>query len=113
MGMKFVFCQKYGKKNIGKKISKNLNDKYSEKRLDHAADAVKTASKRAIQKTAEVTGNLIGNKIADKITTVSKTSPQNNLVINEEEILRERYTSPKEKQKNIDYVRLMQQFNIT
>ena len=48
---------------------------------------LKTASKRGIQKTAEATGDLIGNRIADKFIRASKTSPQNNLETNEEEIL--------------------------
>ena len=61
---------------------------------------------RAIQETAEVTGELIGNKIADKITRVSKTSPENNSVTNEEEVFRGRYISPEERQKIIDDLRL-------
>ena len=61
---------------------------------------------RAIQETAEVIGELIGNKIADKITRVSKTSPENNSVTNEEEVFRGRYISPEERQKIIDDLRL-------
>ena len=64
-----------------------------------SADTFKTASKRAIQKTACVTGDLIGNKLTDKITRVSNTSPRNNKETNEEEMLRERYISPVERQK--------------
>ena len=60
-----------------------------------ATGSLKTAAKRAIQKTAEATGDLIGNKIADKITRISKILPQNNSERDEEEILRERYISPK------------------
>ena len=60
-----------------------------------ATGSLKTATKRAIQKTAEATGDLIGNKIADKITRISKILPQNNSERDEEEILRERYISPK------------------
>ena len=44
--------------------------------------------KRSIHKTEDATGNLIGNKISDKITRASKSSPNNNLETNEEEILR-------------------------
>ena len=99
------FARNIGK-NIGEYISKSLSSK---KLLNHAkqsaTDALKTASKGAIQKTAETMGDLIGNKIAD--TKVSKTSPQNNSVINEEEILRESYISPEEKQKIIDDLRLI------
>ena len=89
----------------------NLSSKYSQKTLDHAkqfaTDALKIASKRVIQKTAEATGNLIGNKISDKITRVSKSSPQNNSVTNDEEILKERYISPELRQKIIDGLRLI------
>ena len=95
-------------KNIGKSMIKNFSSKNSQKLFDHAkqsaANALKTASKREIQKAAEATGDLIGNEIADKITRVSKTSPQNNSETNEEEILTERCTSTKEKQKVIDDV---------
>ena len=86
---------------MGKNISKNLISIYIQKPLDHAkqfaTDALKTASKRVIQKTAKATGDLIGNKIAGRITKVSKTSPQNNSETNEE-ILREIYISPGQRQ---------------
>ena len=89
---------------------KILSSKYSQKIAEHAkesaTDALKTASKRAIKKTEESTGYLIGNKIADKIGRVSKTSPQNNLETNEEEILRERYVSPDLRHKIIQHPRL-------
>ena len=49
--------------------------------------------------------DLIGNKIADKITRVSKTLPQDNLETNEE-ILREKYTSPELRQKVINDLQL-------
>ena len=68
-----------------------------------ATDAIKTASKRAIQKTAEATGDLIGNKIADKSTGASKKS-QNEV---NNEIPKERYISPKERQKIIDELKLI------
>ena len=65
------------------------------------------------QKAAESTGDLIVSKIADavarscnhKITKVSRSSPQNNseTITNEydEEIPKERYISPEERQKLI------------
>ena len=66
----------------------------------------KTISKRAIQKTAEATGDLNGNKIAHKITKVSKNSRQTNsgTVTSEHdnEIPKERYISPEERQEIID-----------
>ena len=73
----------------------------------YATDAFKTTSKRAIQKTVEATGVFISNKIADRTTKVSRTSPQNNSVTNEKEVLRERYISPEERQKIIDDLRLI------
>ena len=79
--------------NMGKNISKNLTSKYSQTLLYHAkqstTNVLKTASKRAIQKTAEATG-------------VLKTSPYNSSETNKEEMLRERYISPKQRQKIID-----------
>ena len=108
-------------RNIGThaaKVAKNMSNKYSQKLVDtakkSATDAIKTASKRTIQKAA---GDLAGNKIADKIT--AKPSPkdvisalkkshdeqiQSNEVNNE--IPKERYISPKERQKVIDELRL-------
>ena len=71
-----------------------------------ATDVLKSASEKAIQKTAEIAGDFIGNKIVDKITSVSKTSPRNNSVTNEEEIPREKYISPEKRQKIIDDLRL-------
>ena len=104
------FARNMGK-IIGKNVSKDLSCTYSQKLLDHAkksaTDALKTASKRAILKTAKANGDLIGNKIVDRITKISKTSPQNNSVTNEEEILGERYISPEERQKIIDDLRLI------
>ena len=114
-----IFVKDYGflsfarnmERNVGEIISQKLNSKYSQKLLHHAKQsgtaALKTVSKRVIQKTAEATTDLIGNKIADKITIVSKTSPENNSVINEKEILKERYISPEERQKINDDLRLI------
>ena len=88
-------------------FARNLNNKYGQKLVDSAkksaTDAFEIASKRAIQKTAEVTGDLIGNKIADKITSYSK-KPANDV---SNEIPRERYISPPERQKIIDELRLI------
>ena len=71
-------------------------------------DALKIANKRAIQKTAETTGDLVDNKIADKITSISKkpaSEPHLNAVSNE--MPKEKYTSPQERQKTIDELRLI------
>ena len=78
-----------------------------------ATDALKTASKRAIQKTAEGIGELVGNKIADKIPSISKKptrkSQYDELQSNKanNEIPKERYISPQERQQIIDELRLI------
>ena len=107
----------YFARNIGThaaKVAKNMSDKYNQKLVDtakkSATDTIKTASKRAIQKTAEATGDLIGNKIADKITAKpSKKSHNEEIQSNEvnNEIPKERYISPKERQQIIDELRLI------
>ena len=99
-------------------MGKSLSDKYGQKLLDsvkkYIADAIKAASKRTIQKTAEATGDFIGNKIADKITSVSKKKftkelPNDETKEKNVEITthKERYISPKERQKIIDELRLV------
>ena len=55
---------------------------------------------------AKATGDLIGNKYTVKITRVSKAPPQNNSEVNEEEILRERYISPGDRQKILNDLKL-------
>ena len=103
-------------RNIGTheaKAAKNMSNKYSQKLVDtakkSATDAIKTASKRAIQKTAEATRDLVGKKIADKITSASKKSHNEEIQSNEvnNEIPKERYISPKERQQIIDELRLI------
>ena len=104
-------------RNIGTyaaKVAKNMSDKYRQKLVDTAkkstTDAIKTASKRAIQKTAEANGDLIGNKIADKITAKpSKRSHNEEIQSNEvdNEIPKEKYFSPKERQQIIDELTLI------
>ena len=95
------------------KVVKNMSNKYSQKLADtaktSATDAIKTASKRAIQKTAGATGDLVGNKIADKITSASKKSRNVEIQSNEvnNEIPKERYISPKERQQISDKLRLI------
>ena len=104
-------------RNIGThaaKVAKNMSNKYSQKLADKAkrsaTDAIKTASKRAIQKTAEATGDLIGNKIADKITAKPLKKSHNEKIQSNEVnngIPKERYISPKERQKIIDELKLI------
>ena len=102
-------------KNLGThatKVAKNLKNKYGLKLADSAkksaTDGLKTASKRAIQETAEASGDLVGNFIADKITSISKkpaSESHSNAASNE--IPKERYISPQERQKIIDELRLI------
>ena len=103
-------------RNIGThaaKVAKNTSNKYIQKLIDtakkSATDAIKTASKRAIQITAEATGDLIGNKIADNITSASKKSQNKEIQSNEvnNEIPKERYISPNQRQQIIDELRLI------
>ena len=105
------YVKDYGFLSFAKNIGKNTSSKYSQKIVGRAkksaTDALKTASKRAIQETARSTGDLIGNKTADKITSVSKKS-STKLPLNEaiNEIPKERYISPQERQQIISELRL-------
>ena len=102
-------------KNMGThatRVTKNLNNKYGQKLDDSpkksATDALKIAGKRAIQKTAEATGDLVGKAIANKITSISKkpaSEQHSNAASNE--IPKERYISPQERQKIIVELRLI------
>ena len=104
----------YGKKlmNTAIKTGTNFNIKYGKKLTDTAIktgkDFATIAVKNIVHKTAEATGDLIGNKIADKITRASKKSQNEEIQLNEvnNEIQKERYTSPKERQKIIDQLKL-------
>ena len=72
-------------------------------------DFATIAGKKIVHKSAEATGDLIGNEIADKITAKpSKKSHNEEIQSNEvnNEIPKERYISPKERQKIIDELRL-------
>ena len=106
------YVKRYGFLPFAKNIGKNISSKYSQKLVDSvkkpATDAIKTATKRVIQKIAKATGYLIGNKISDKIIIVSKKSlkglhtkesPSNEA---NNEIPKERYISPQERQQIID-----------
>ena len=104
--------------NTAIKTGTNFNSKYGKKLTDTAIktgkDFATIAGKKIVHKTAEATGDLIGNKIADKITakpspkdvtSASKKSQNEEIQSNEvnNEIPKERYISPKERQKIIDY----------
>ena len=108
------FGNKYGKKlmNTAIKTGANFNSKYSKKLTDTAIktgkDFATIAGKKIVHKSTEATGDLIGNKIADKITSASKKSHNEGIQSNEvnNEIPKERYISPKERQNIIDELRL-------
>ena len=103
------FANKYGKKlmNTAIKTGTNFNSKYGKKLTDTAIktgkDFATIAGKKIVHKSAEATGDLIGNKIADKIT--AKPSKRSHDEVNNE-IPKERYISPKERQKIIDELKL-------
>ena len=103
------FANKYGKKlmNTAIKTGTNFNSKYGKILTDTAIKTGKgfatIAGKKIVHKSAEATGDLIGNKIADKIT--AKPSKRSHDELNNE-IPKERYISPKERQKIIDELKL-------
>ena len=69
-----------------------------------------TASKRVIRKTEEATGDLISNKNTNRITSRKSSVQSNSESIKNEhdqEISKERYISPEERQKIIDDLRLI------
>ena len=91
------FVKEYGFMSF----ARNFNDKYSKSLMDLSKTFAKTAGKKILKETAKATGDLIGNKITDKITA----KPHNkNEVING--IPKERYISPKERQKIINELKL-------
>ena len=79
-------------------FARNLNDKYGKSLRDASKKFAKTAGKEILK---EATGDLIGNKIADTITAKPHNKDD---VING--IPKERYISPKERQKIIDELKL-------
>ena len=107
---------KYGKKlmNTAIKTGTNFNGKYGKKLTDTAIktgkDFATIAGKKIVHRSAEATGDLIGNKIADKITAKPSKISQNEETQSNEvnnEIPKESYISPKERQKIIDELRLI------
>ena len=83
-------------------FARNFSDKYSKSLMDLSKTFAKTAGKKILKETAKAIGDLIGNKIADKITSASKKSHDE---VNNE-IVKERYISPKDRQKNINELKL-------
>ena len=82
-------------------FARNFSDKYSKSLMDESKTIAKTAGKKILKETAKATRDLIGNKIADKITAKAHNKDE---VING--IPKERYISPKERQKIIDELKL-------
>ena len=76
-----------------------------DKGIDVSKKFAKTAGKKILKKIAKP---LIGNKIAYKITSASKKLQNKEIQSNEvnNEIPKERYISPKERQKIIDELKL-------
>ena len=87
-------------------FARNFSDKYSKSLMDKGINVskkfAKTAGKKILKETAKATGDLTGNKIADKITSASEKSYDE---VNNE-ILKERYISPKDRQKIINELKL-------
>ena len=96
------FVKGYGFMSFARRFS----DKYSKSLMDKGIDVskkfAKTAGKKILKETEKATAYLTGNKIANKITSASKKSHDE---INNE-ILKERYISPKDRQKIIDELKL-------
>ena len=85
-------------------FARNFSDKYSKSLMDARKTFAKTSGKKILKETAKATGDLIGNKIADKITAKPSKKSHDDEVING--IPKERYISPKERQKIIDELKL-------
>ena len=85
-------------------FARNFRDKYSKSLMDKGMDLsksfAKSAGKKILKETAKATGDLIGNKISGKITA----KPSKNHMM--KEIPKERYISPKERQKIINELKL-------
>ena len=99
--------------NTAIKTGTNFNSKYGKKITDTAIktgkDFATIAGKKIVHKTDEATGYLIGNKIAEKITGKPSKKSQNEEIPSDEvnnEIPKERFISPKERQKIIDELKL-------
>ena len=100
--------------NTAIKIGTHSNSKYGKKLTDTAIktgkDFATIAGKKIVHKSAEATGDLIDNKIADKITAKPLKKSQNEEIQSNEvnnEIPKERYIPPKERQKITDELKLI------
>ena len=88
-------------------FARNFSDKCSKSLMDKGMDVsktfVKTAGTKILKETAKATGDLTGNKTDDK-NTAKPSKKSHDKVING--IPKERYISPKERQKIIDELKL-------
>ena len=82
-------------------FARNFNDKYRKSLRNASKTFAKTSGKEILKETAKATGGLIGSKVADKITAKAHNKDE---VFNG--IPKERYISPKGRQKIIDELRL-------
>ena len=87
-------------------FARNFNDKYGKYLRNASKTFARTADKEIRKETAKATGDLIGSKIADEITAKPHNKDE---VING--IPKERYISPKERQKIIDELKLAEYNN--
>ena len=85
-------------------FARNFSDKYNKSLMDVSKTFAKTAGKKILKETEKASRDLIGNKIADKIRAKPSKKSQSDEVINE--IPKERYISPNERQKIIDELKL-------
>ena len=82
-------------------FARNFNDRYGKSLRNASKTFAKTVGKEILKETAKATGDLIGSKIADKIT--AKPHNKDEVI---KGIPKERYISPKERQKIIDELKL-------
>ena len=85
-------------------FARNFSDKYGISLRNAIKTFAKTAGKEILKETAKATGDLIGSKTAAKITAKPSKKSHDDEVING--IPKERYISPKERQKIIDELKL-------
>ena len=98
------YVKGYGFMSFARNFSDKYNKSLMDKGINFSKTFAKTAGKKILKETAKATGDLIGNKIADKITAKPSKKAQSDEVI--KGIPKERYISPKERQKIIDELKL-------
>ena len=96
------FVKRYGFMSFARNFSGKYSKSLMDKGIDVSKKFAKTAGKKILKETAKATEDLIGNKIADKITSASKKSHDE---VNNE-ILKERDISPKDRQEIINELKL-------